>query len=70
MPPRENALTFLHTMLGSQAAFRPGKWEAITAVAVHKKRVLIVQRTGWGNSLAFFLVTKLLRDQDAGTALR
>jgi len=63
------AATYLHTMLGPQAAFRAGQWEAIEAIAVHKKRVLLVQRTGWGKSLVYFLATRLLRDAGAGPTL-
>lgn len=69
MTPKEQALSHLHTMLGPQADFRPGQWEAIEAVAIHKKRALVVQRTGWGKSLVYFLATKLLRGQGAGPTL-
>lgn len=56
-------------MLGATADFRPGQWAAIEAVAVYKKRALVVQRTGWGKSLVYFLATKLLREQGAGPTL-
>lgn len=56
-------------MLGPEARFRPGQWEAIEAVAVHKKRALLVQRTGWGKSLVYFLATRLLRNEGAGPTL-
>ncbi len=69
MTHRERVLAHLRTMLGAQTDFRPGQWEAIEAVAVHKKRALLVQRTGWGKSLVYFLATKLLRDEDAGPTL-
>ncbi|MBN1936665.1 MAG: RecQ family ATP-dependent DNA helicase [Anaerolineae bacterium] len=69
MTHRERVLAHLRTMLGAQADFRPGQWEAIEAVAVHKKRALVVQRTGWGKSLVYFLATKLLREQNAGPTL-
>lgn len=69
MTPKERALIHLHTMLGPQADFRPGQWEAIETVAVHKKRALVVQRTGWGKSLVYFLATQLLREQGAGPTL-
>src|SRR5437660_461472 len=38
--------SLLRTMLGPQADFRRNQWEAIEALAVHKKRVLVVERTG------------------------
>lgn len=69
MSIQAQALTHLRAMLGAQASFRPGQWEAIEAVAVHKRRALVVQRTGWGKSLVYFLATKLLRDQGAGPTL-
>jgi ATP-dependent DNA helicase RecQ len=69
MPPMEKALFHLRTMLGPQADFRPGQWEAIEAVAIHKKPALVIQRTGWGKSLVYFLATKLLREQGAGPTL-
>lgn len=43
---RQLTLDLLHTMLGQGEDFRPGQWEAIQAVAIQKKRALVVQRTG------------------------
>lgn len=56
-------------MLGPGTDFRPGQWEAIEAVALRRKRVLVVQRTGWGKSLVYFLATRLLREAGAGPTL-
>jgi ATP-dependent DNA helicase RecQ len=67
--PKQHALVLLRKMLGTQADFRSGQWEAIEAVAIQKKRALVVQRTGWGKSLVYFLATKLLREQGAGPTL-
>ena len=64
-----NAQSLLKGMIGEQAAFRPGQWEAIEAIAAKKQRVLVVQRTGWGKSLVYFLATRLLRDQGFGPTL-
>lgn len=66
---REHARELLHAMLGADADFRDGQWEAIEAVAVRRRRALVVQRTGWGKSLVYFLATKLLREQGAGPTL-
>ncbi len=63
---RRHTLTLLRKMIGEDKDFRPGQWEAIEAIAVKKQRVLVVQRTGWGKSLVYFLATKLLRDQGSG----
>jgi ATP-dependent DNA helicase RecQ len=56
-------------MIGTHCDFRPGQWEAIEAMAIHRKRVLVVQRTGWGKSMVYFLATRLLRDSGAGPTL-
>jgi len=56
-------------MLGPDADFRPGQLEAISAVARDRRRVLLVQRTGWGKSAVYFIATKLLREQHAGPTL-
>src|SRR6476661_184856 len=56
-------------MLGPKAEFREGQWEAIDLAANQRRRVLVVQRTGWGKSLVYFLAAKILRDAGAGPAL-
>lgn len=66
---QEYALSLLRKMLGEGATFREGQWEAIETVALKKQRALVVQRTGWGKSLVYFLSTKMLRDQGAGPTL-
>ncbi|NPV77747.1 MAG: RecQ family ATP-dependent DNA helicase [Anaerolineae bacterium] len=63
---KDHTLQLLHQMIGQDKDFRPGQWEAIEAVAVKKQRALVVQRTGWGKSLVYFLATKLLREQGSG----
>lgn len=59
-------LALLRKMIGEDKDFRPGQWEAIETVAIKKQRALVVQCTGWGKSLVYFLATKLLREQGAG----
>ena len=56
-------------MLGAGATFRAGQLEAIRAIAVDRRRALVVQRTGWGKSAVYFIATRLLRDQGAGPTL-
>jgi len=63
---RGYTLGLLQKMIGEDKDFRPGQWEAIEAVAIKKQRALVVQRTGWGKSLVYFLATKLLREQGSG----
>jgi len=66
---RPHALSLLRQMLGPQADFRPGQWEAIENVVARREQALVVQRTGWGKSLVYFLATKLMREQGAGPTL-
>jgi len=66
---RIQAENLLKTMLGPQAAFREGQWEAIELAVGNKNRLLMVQRTGWGKSIVYFLATKLLRQQGGGITL-
>lgn len=51
----------LRESYGENAKFREGQKEAIEAV-VNGKRTLVVQKTGWGKSLVYFLATKLLKE--------
>jgi ATP-dependent DNA helicase RecQ len=65
---REQALILLKKMLGTKAEFRDGQWEAIESI-LSGKRTLIVQRTGWGKSVVYFIATKMLREKGAGPTL-
>ena len=51
-----------------RAEFRDGQWECIEAL-LNRRRMLVVQRTGWGKSMVYFLATRMLRDQGAGVSL-
>src|ERR1051326_1669773 len=66
---KETARVLLQQMLGTGAEFRDGQWEAIDLIANQHRRVLVVQRTGWGKSLVYFMAAKILRDAGAGPAL-
>src|SRR5437016_14347564 len=66
---RAKAESLLRQMLGQDKSFRDGQWEAIETAAVRKQRVLVVQRTGWGKSIVYFIATKILRDGGSGPAL-
>lgn len=63
------AQELLRTMYGPAADFRDGQWDAIENLVARQRRVLVVQRTGWGKSLVYFLAAKLLREQKAGPTL-
>ncbi len=65
----QQAEKWLHQLLGSHAQFRPGQWEAIEALVQNRERVLVVQRTGWGKSLVYFIATRLLRSQGSGPTI-
>ena len=62
------AMDILHQVYGPNADFRPGQYEAIEAVAT-RQRTLVVQRTGWGKSLVYFICTTLFRRQGRGITM-
>lgn len=58
----------LKASYGEDAQFRDGQEEAIRGV-LEGRRTLVVQKTGWGKSLVYFLATKMLRRQGDGITL-
>ena len=68
MDIRKKAYEILFKLYGTKAEFRSGQFEAIEATLSHK-RTLVVQKTGWGKSLVYFLSTKILREQGEGVTL-
>jgi len=67
---REEARELLRISVGSpDADFREGQWESIDAIANDRKKLLVVQRTGWGKSSVYFIATRILRDGGAGPTL-
>ncbi|HPR23276.1 MAG TPA: RecQ family ATP-dependent DNA helicase [Candidatus Sabulitectum sp.] len=65
----EKALGYLRTSLDqTDAQFRPGQWESIYSL-LQGGQVLVVQRTGWGKSVVYFIATKLLREAGRGPTL-
>ena len=69
MMGKETTLALLRQMLGPAAQFRDGQWEAIDLAANQRQRLLVVQRTGWGKSVVYFLAARILRDAGAGPTL-
>ena len=68
---RESAERHLRALVGPRdgqgdAVLREDQWAAIEALAVDRRRALVVQRTGWGKSAVYFVATKLLREEGAG----
>ncbi|OCQ99369.1 ATP-dependent DNA helicase RecG [Nostoc sp. MBR 210] len=67
---KEQTLSFLRQALNKPTAnFRPGQWESIQELVEKRSHLLVIQRTGWGKSLVYFLATRLLRDQGAGCSI-
>ena len=68
---REAAEAHLRALVGPregqpEARLREDQWSAIEALAVDRRRALVVQRTGWGKSAVYFVATLLLRGAGAG----
>lgn len=55
----------LKSMFGENAVFREGQWEAISLI-LSSKRALLVQKTGWGKSIIYFIATKMNRQAGSG----
>lgn len=64
----DRASSILRFLYGERAEFRQGQYEAIEAVMT-QRRTLVVQRTGWGKSLVYFLCTKLMRERGKGVTM-
>src|SRR6476661_9955149 len=64
-----NALDHLQKLAGPDAQFREGQLEAIEFLVDQRRRVLCVQRTGWGKSAVYFIASRLLRERGAGPTL-
>ena len=69
MTTADAAHELLAEFLGPDARFRPGQLEAIEALVDGRRRVLVVERTGWGKSVVYLIATRLLRQQGHGPTL-
>ncbi|WP_270887584.1 RecQ family ATP-dependent DNA helicase [Pedococcus sp. 5OH_020] len=59
---RAQATQVLRRLVGADAAdFRDGQLDAVAALVGEQRRVLVVQRTGWGKSAVYFVATALRR---------
>ena len=65
-PIGDEALALLRELAGPDATFREHQLEAVSDLVEDRRRVLCVQRTGWGKSAVYFLATSLLRRRGAG----
>lgn len=64
----KRATEILKDFYGENAVFRQGQYEAIEAT-ITKRRTLVVQRTGWGKSLVYFVCAKLFRERKQGVTM-
>ena len=63
------AIKYLKLALNNDnASFRKGQYEAIEAVFTNR-RSLVVQKTGWGKSLVYFISTKINRVKNKGISI-
>ena len=67
--PADALQVHLETMFGPGAGFRDGQREAIEAVVRDGSRTLVVERTGWGKSLVYWIATRVRRDAGHGPTL-
>lgn len=58
----------LEKMMGPSAKFHDGQWESIES-ALNNKRTLVVQRTGWGKSVVYFIASKILNENRGGVTI-
>src|SRR6201994_868721 len=67
---RAEAEQHLRALVGSpDATLYDDQWRAIEALVVHRRRALVVQRTGWGKSAVYFIAAKLLRASGHGATV-
>lgn len=67
---QEKAVDLLQTALNNKnAQFRDDQFEAIEKLIVNRSRLLVVQRTGWGKSIVYFITTRLLREEGKGPTI-
>lgn len=64
------AVSLLRSALQNPAAeFHDGQLEAIEALVDENARLLVVERTGWGKSMVYFVATSILRGRGKGPTL-
>jgi ATP-dependent DNA helicase RecQ len=63
---RDEAEAVLRRLAGPASRLREDQWRAVEALVADRRRVLCVQRTGWGKSAVYFVATALLRGRGAG----
>ncbi len=66
---RARAAEVLERLAGPGAVLRDDQLVAIEALVDDRRRVLLVQATGWGKSAVYWIATRLLRDAGGGPTL-
>lgn len=67
---RNIATSFLHQMTNNTSAeFHDGQFESIYELVANTRKMLVVQKTGWGKSAVYFISTKLLRAAGKGPTI-
>mgnify|MGYP006128936453 FL=1 len=67
---REQATKLLQKMTSNPAAhFHSDQYESIFELVENRRKMLVVQKTGWGKSAVYFIATKLLRQQGKGPSI-
>jgi ATP-dependent DNA helicase RecQ len=66
---RAAAQEHLTRLAGPSAVLRHDQWTAIEALVEQRRKVVVVQRTGWGKSAVYWIAAKLRRAAGSGPAL-
>lgn len=67
---KERAESLLREMTGNPSAyFHSDQYESIHELVQNRKKMLVVQKTGWGKSAVYFIATKILREQKNGPSI-
>jgi len=61
-------IMILKSVLGPSSEFREGQLEAINRI-LNNERLLVVEKTGWGKSIVYFISTKILRQNKKGPTI-
>jgi ATP-dependent DNA helicase RecQ len=66
---RAAAQQHLSRLAGPDAVLRDDQWSAIEALVVQRRKVVVIQRTGWGKSAVYWIAAALRRAEGSGPAL-
>ena len=66
---RTAAQQHLARLAGPEATLRDDQWRAVEALVAELRKVVVIQRTGWGKSAVYWIAAGLRREQGFGPAL-